>query len=82
MDKQSANNFESSICSHFPDYRIEIHDLLQTDSNFRELAEDYLFCVNETKQISLTNNERLTQQYEETLQDLEEELLAYLTIRK
>ena len=72
------NNLELGLTKYFPNYGEEISLLLSEDQNFKELADDYLLCIYELKHRIASGNEKLIKQYQETLQDLEEEILSYL----
>ena len=69
---------DTELIEQFPEYKKEILLLLKQDDNFREIAEDFIFCKQELKQISLSTKEKLISQYTETLEDLKEELLTRL----
>ena len=77
MTSKSIHDLKTVLSDYFPDFSDRLPALFKVE-NFRELAEDYIFCNFELKQLSLSKNEKLFKQYEETLQDLEEELLSYL----
>ena len=69
---------DTELIEQFPEYKKEILFLLKQDDNFREIAEDFIFCKKELKQISLTTKKNLIAQYSETLEDLKDELLTRL----
>ena len=69
---------DTELIEQFPEYKKEILLLLKQDDNFREIAEDFIFCKKELKQISLTTKKNLIAQYSETLEDLKDELLTRL----
>ena len=69
---------DTDLIADFPEYKKEISILLQQDSDFKEVAEDFLFCKMELKRLSLKSNTDLIQQYSETLNDLKQELINRL----
>ncbi|TNF44616.1 MAG: hypothetical protein EP310_02965 [Bacteroidetes bacterium] len=66
---------ESEFISCFPGHKKRIKILLSRDDNFREVAEDYLFCKKTLDELKQTNKNSLAQQYSDTLEDLKLELL-------
>lgn len=68
----------SDLITDFPEYKKEIAILLAQDSDFKEVAEDFLFCKMELKQLSVKSNTDLKQQYLKTLEELKEELITRL----
>ena len=66
---------ESEFISCFPGHKKRIKILLSRDDNFREIAEDYLFCKKTLEELKQTNKDSMTQQYSDTLEDLKMELL-------
>jgi hypothetical protein len=81
MPGKSIHDLKNVLTVYFPDISDRLSTLLK-DENFRELAEDYLFCAYEVKQLSPSKNEKLIKEYQETLKELEEELLSYLNTEK
>lgn len=69
---------DSDLIANFPEYKKEISILLAQDSDFKEVAEDFLFCKMELKRLSLKPNKDLIEQYLKTLEDLKEELITRL----
>jgi hypothetical protein len=69
---------DSDLTADFPEYKREISILLEQDSDFKEVAEDFLFCKMELERLSLKPNKELIQQYSETLEDLKQELITRL----
>ena len=69
---------DSEFISCFPGHKNSIKILLSEDDNFREVAEDYLFCQKTLEELLQTNKAALIQQYSETLEDLKQELLERL----
>lgn len=69
---------DSDLIANFPEYKKEITILLARDSDFKEVAEDFLFCKMELDRLSLKSNTDLKQQYLKTLADLKEELIIRL----
>ena len=69
---------DSDLTANFPEYKKEISILLAQDSDFKEAAEDYMFCKMEMERLSLKSNTVLKQQYLKTLEELKEELIIRL----
>ena len=69
---------DSYLTANFPEYKKEISSLLAQDSDFKEVAEDYMFCKMELERLSLKSNTDLKQQYLKTLEALKEELITRL----
>ena len=69
---------DSDLIANFPEYKKEISILLEQDSDFKEVAEDYMFCKMELKRLSLKSNTDLKQQYLKTLEELKKELIMRL----
>lgn len=69
---------DSDLIANFPEYKKEIRILLAQDIDFKEVAEDFLFCKKELERLSLKSNTDLIQQYSETLNDLKQELINRL----
>jgi len=69
---------DSDLIANFPEYKKEISILLAQDSDFKEVAEDFLFCKKELERLSLKSNTDLKQQYLKTLEELKEELIIRL----
>ena len=70
---------DADLTTYFPEYRKEIQLLMAHDKNFQEVAKDYLICQEELKHVQATGKNNLAEQYQETLNDLKEELLSYIT---
>ena len=70
---------EADLTTYFPEYSKEIQFLLVHDKNFLEVAKDYLICQEELRHVQATGKNNLAEQYQETLNDLKEELLSYIT---
>jgi len=68
----------SDLIADFPEYKEEIAILLAQDSDFKEVAEDFLFCKMELERLTVKSNTDLKQQYLKTLEELKEELLTRL----
>ena len=76
INTKAFNMLDTELIEQFPEYKKEILLLLKQDDNFREIAEDFIFCKQELKQISLTTKKNLISQYAETLEDLKEEIIS------
>ena len=81
MTSKSIHDLKTVLLDYFPGFTDRLSALFE-DENFRELAEDFLLCNHEIKQIGILKNKKMIKQYRETLQDLEEELLSYLNPEK
>ena len=66
---------DSEFISCFPGHKKRIKILLSRDDNFREVAEDYMFCKKTLEELKQTNKDSLARQYSDTLEDLKLELL-------
>lgn len=66
---------DTEFISCFPGHQKKIKILLSMNDNFREVAEDYMYCKKTLEELTNTNKNLLTQQYSETLEDLKQELL-------
>lgn len=76
------NATASELIIYFPEYRKEIKELIARDCNFVELARDFIYCKNEIKKLQTSPQGELFIQYQETLKDLEEELLSFINENK
>ncbi|WP_340112133.1 hypothetical protein [Maribellus mangrovi] len=68
----------NELMTEFPSSKRKIKQLLNSDENFQEIVEDYLFCKRELEKLSATKSVDITTKYAQTLQDLKEELIARL----
>ena len=66
---------DTEFISDFPAHKKKIKFLLSSDDNFREVAEDYMFCKKTLEELMYTSKNELIQQYSQTLEDLKQELL-------
>jgi len=66
----------------FPDWSDKTEELYLKNKNFREAIQDYIFCKHKITGISQeTNNERkLKKLYEETMKELEKDIMEYLAM--
>lgn len=69
------------VASRFPEYAARITHLMLKNDDFREIAEDYQFCIHKLNKLSAqpTENHPLIRHYEKTMLELEEEMQGYLT---
>ena len=69
------------LAGRFPEYATQITHLLLKNDDFREIAEDYQFCIHKLNKLSAKPNENhpLIRHYEKTMLELEEEMRGYLT---
>ena len=67
------------LAKRFPEYESQITDLLLTNNDFREIADDYQFCLHKLNKLSAnpTDNHPLIRHYKNTVIELEEELQGY-----
>jgi len=72
----------SMILGHFPNYKEEVETLFLTDSDFMVLVNEYLICKKEMKLLVDSNKEKQAIAYVETINELEQELLAILERQK
>ncbi len=68
----------SIILGHFPTYKKEVETLFVKDNGFMVLMNEYLLCKKEMKRLAEANKEKQAMTYMETINELEEELLAIL----
>jgi uncharacterized coiled-coil DUF342 family protein len=69
------------LLASFPEWSEEIQKIYSKNQNFREATEDYFFCKRKLAQLSGNSDENMTllEQYKNTLRDLEEEMMDYLS---
>jgi hypothetical protein len=68
----------SLMLSHFPKYKQEVESLFLTDNDFMVLVNEYLLCKKEVKMLVDSNKEEQALAYIDTINELEQELLAIL----
>ncbi len=68
----------SIILSHFPKYKEEVQSLFLTDSDFMVLVNEYLLCKKQVKLLADSNKEKQAMAYMDTINELEQELIAIL----
>jgi len=75
------NNNSIQLSKRFPEFATQITQLLLENNDFREIAEDYEFCMNKLDRFSvnLPENEPLIRHYENTMHELEEEMMGYFS---
>lgn len=78
QDSQISKEIEGC----FPDWSDKTEELYLKNKNFREAIQDYIFCKHKNTRISQeTNNERtLKKLYEETMMELEKDIMEYLAM--
>ena len=69
------------LMASFPEWSEEIQKIYPQNRHFREATEDYIFCKGKLAQLSGNSDENVTllEQYKNTLKDLEEEMMDYLS---
>lgn len=72
----------SIMLSHFPKYKEEVGSLFLTENDFMVLVNEYLLCKKEVKMLTDSNKEKQAMTYSETINELEQELLAILEKQK
>lgn len=72
----------SLMLSHFPKYKEEVESLLIKDKFFMALVKDYLLCKKEVKMLTDSNKEEQAIAYIDTINELEQDLLAILERQK
>lgn len=72
----------SLMLSHFPKYKEEVESLLIKDKFFMALVKDYLLCKKEVKMLTDSNKEVQAIAYIDTINELEQDLLAILERQK
>lgn len=72
----------SLMLSHFPKYKEEVESLLIKDEFFMALVNDYLLCKKEVKMLTDSNKEVQAIAYIDTINELEQDLLAILERQK
>lgn len=77
---QTEQDILNTILDKFPERVNALHKLFLKDENFREICEDYVFCLDSIGKILITNErkDKILKEYENALQDLELEMLEYL----
>lgn len=72
----------SLMLSSFPKYKEEVESLLIKDEFFMALVKDYLLCKKEVKMLTDSNKEVQAIAYIDTINELEQDLLAILERQK
>ena len=72
----------SLMLSHFPKYKIEVESLFIKDKYFMAVVNDYLLCKKEMKMLTDSNKAEQAMAYVETINELEQDLLAILERQK
>lgn len=72
----------SLMLSSFPKYKEEVESLLIKDKFFMALVKDYLLCKKEVKMLTDSNKEVQAIAYIDTINELEQDLLAILERQK
>ncbi len=72
----------SLMLSHFPKYKEELESLFINDKYFKALVNDYLLCKKEVKMLADSNKEEQAMAYIDTINELEQDLLAILERQK
>ncbi len=72
----------SPMLNHFHKYKEEVKSLFLTDNDFMILVNDYMFCKKEVKILADSNKEEQAMAYIDTINELEQELLAILETQK
>jgi hypothetical protein len=72
----------SLMLSHFPKYKEEVKSYFLTDNDFMVLVNDYLLCKKEVKILADSNKEEQAMAYIDTINELEQDLLAFLERQK
>ncbi len=68
----------SMMLGHFPNYKEEVEFLFVMDNDFMVLVNEYLLCKKEVKILADSNKEKQAMAYMETINELEQELVAIL----
>ena len=72
----------SLMLSHFPKYKEEVKSLFLTDNDFMALVNDYLLCKKQVKMLADSNKAEQAMAYIDTINELEQDLLAILERQK
>jgi|GEM_PF-1272424 hypothetical protein len=72
----------SIMLSLFPKYKEEVKSLFIKDKYFMALVNDYLLCKKEVKMLTDSNKEEQAMAYIDTINELEQDLLATLERQK
>ncbi len=72
----------SIMLDHFPKYKEEVESLFITNNGFMVLVNEYLLCKKEMKLLADSNKEKQAMAYIDTMNELEQELLAILEKQK
>jgi len=74
-------NNSRQLSKRFPEYASQITQLLLDNNDFREIAEDYEYCINKLNRLSVNQpkNETLIPHYKNTMHELEEEIMGYFS---
>ncbi len=70
------------MISLFPDYKEELKSHFIKDKYLMALANDYLLCKKEVKMLTDSNKAEQAMAYIDTINELEQELLAILESQK
>ena len=74
----------NSIVKSFPDHEKKIQQLFLYDETFRDLCADYIMCAGRAKELKadLKKNHEKIEEYEDLQNNLEEEILNFILVKK
>jgi hypothetical protein len=72
----------SLMLSHFPKYKEEVESLFIKDKYFMAVVNDYLLCKKQIKMLTDSNKAEQAMAYNDTINELEQDLLAILERHK
>ena len=84
MKKQSQMSMELNyrliqlLRKDYPDINGDLEELLYTDENFKDLVQDFFLCRKEIDHLNSMSKNRLLEEYNSLLKELETEIAAYL----
>ncbi len=82
LNSHIMNDNLSTMLGYFPNYKEEVEVLFVTDHEFMVLVTEYLLCKKEVKLLVASNKEKQALAYSDTINELEQELLAILERQK
>jgi hypothetical protein len=81
---QPQNEVVRAVIRRFPDHTQDIISLFVENESFREICEDFVMCLNAIKKMGKSPEERnrMLEDYQSALVELEGELLEHLHSKK
>jgi hypothetical protein len=74
-----SNETPLELIDRFPDHASQISQLLKNNKDFREIVDDYRFCLNKLARLTVDPDDvnPFIHHYENAVRDLEEEIMEY-----